>query len=328
LAGKTINASLLSEACRLKLHYYLRDNAHRMDANVRNRCEHELLEIVKEFSETIGFNLVIESEAFAEGGLKEFWTFLGGNHNQIGLLLMILTIILSRLPTSNSKLEKLQIEDLQISIKERELNIELLKKQLKESKEPSSNLDFEKAATLLQTPQVERHKSNFYKNLQDYDKVTSISTTIMTEFDKPANDEQTVNRSEFSKFVLTTAELSRIVDENARIQIISPVLKDENYKWRGLYDNNPIEFYMKDKDFKNSVIGEGVQFKNGTTIDCLLEINRKTNETGEIYFSSYSVVVVFRKRDDNITVETPQGIRYLKDKKEMDSQLNLFDTIP
>lgn len=314
------------KARRLELHYFLQANEHKMDAIVRNKCEHELLEIVKEITGTLGIELTIESEAFVEGGLKEFWSFLGANKNQIGLVLVILTIIFSRCPTVNKKLESLQIQDLEVSIKERELHIELLKKQLKDTEVPENVIDVEKIADMLQTPKVERHKSNFYQNIAYYDKVTEVTTTILTEENLPVREPNKIKRAEFVNYVITAPEIPVIIDENAKIQIISPVLKEENYKWRGLYNSNSIDFYMKDKAFKNSVIAEGVEFKNGTTIECVLEIKRNVNEIGEIYCSSYAVTVVVRKHDENISIDTPQGIVYLKNKKDENAQLDLFDS--
>lgn len=218
------------------------------------------------------------------------------------------------------------MNDLEISIKERELNMELLKKQLEESGNNPEKIDIEKAAALLGSHKVEKHKSNFYKNLTEYQKVTKISTTLLTPENKQIREPFTVDRTDFIKYVLTSSELPAVLDDNASIQIISPVLKEENYKWKGLYRNAPIDFYMKDKAFKNSVIAEGVPFKNGTSIDCVLEIKRKIDDTGEIYSSSYSVIVVILKHDEHVTVELPQGIKYMKDKREMSGQLNLFDT--
>lgn len=317
----------IENARKLELHYFLQANEHKMDAAVRNRCEYELLQIVKEITETLGISITIESEAFVEGGLKEFWNFLGRNNNQIGLTLVILTIILSRCPTVNNKLEGLQIQDLEISIKERELNIQLLKKQLEEQNTNEENIDINKAADLLETPKIERHKSNFYQNIAGYNKVTEISTTILTEDNSPIQTPQRITRPEFQKFIIASSELPAIIDEKANIQIISPVLIDENYKWRGLYQNMPIDFYMKDKAFKNSVIADGVEFKNGTSIEGVLEIKRKISDIGDIYHSSYSVLVVVLKHDETNTIETPQGIRYLKNKKEESCQLNLFDSL-
>lgn len=178
-----------------------------MDAIVRNKCEHELLEIVKEITGTLGIELTIESEAFVEGGLKEFWSFLGANNNQIGLVLVILTIIFARCPTVNKKLESLQIQDLEISIKERDLNIELLKKQLKDTEVAENEIDVEKIADMLQTPKVERHKSNFYQNIANYDKVTEVTTTILTEANLPVREPNKIKRTEFIKYVITAPEI-------------------------------------------------------------------------------------------------------------------------
>jgi len=136
-----------------------------------------------------------------------------------------------------------------------------------------------------------------------------------------------VQRTDFDKFILESDELDSIIDENATIEIISPVLKKGKYKWKGIYSkvNGPIDFYMKDHLFKQNVIAEGIEFKNGTFIECVLEISRKINEIGDIYNSSFSVLTVLKKHDENIVTETVQGKKYRQEKEAIKRQFNLFD---
>ncbi len=91
----------------LELHYYFdeSDDSHSMDAVVRNRCEHELLQIYNELQNELGSDVTIETEAFEVGGLTELWTFLSDNAVQITLLLTALSQALSRIPLRKSKLE-------------------------------------------------------------------------------------------------------------------------------------------------------------------------------------------------------------------------------
>lgn len=54
---------------KLELHYYLSNGSHAMDAIVRNKCETEVLAIIQEISNSLGFQVNIESVAYQEGGL-------------------------------------------------------------------------------------------------------------------------------------------------------------------------------------------------------------------------------------------------------------------
>jgi len=83
-----------------------------------------------------------------------------------------------------------------------------------------------------------------------------------------------------------------IVDENAIIEIVSPILKKGNYKWRGIYKGVPLSFNMKSNEFKTLVQTGKVEFKNGSTINCVLEINRKMNSDGEEIITGYDIISV------------------------------------
>jgi hypothetical protein len=74
---------VISQANKIELHYFFRDETHTMNAFVRNECEKELLTIFKEVILSLDIEVDVESEAFKEGGLKEIWKFLGKNGVQI-----------------------------------------------------------------------------------------------------------------------------------------------------------------------------------------------------------------------------------------------------
>lgn len=316
---------------KLELHYffYENDTSHSMDAVIRNKCEHELLQIISTVSKELGLSIKIETEAYKEGGLKEFYTFIGTAEGQaimaIGnLAVTLLGIILSRIPLRKTKIDK--AEQL-LNIEEKKLNIELLKKELATKQIDIPNINIAKVEFIVNTNvKIIKHKSNFYKHLYNYPKVEKISTVEIDENKKPVMEPKTISRSQFPSFILDSDNLDSIKDENASIEIISPVFKFGKYKWRGIYNQipAPIEFYMKDKDFKEDVLNEGVSFKSGTFIDCILEIERKIDDLGNIYNSSYSVLTVLKKHTDGKTIETKQGKMFRRKKDASNRQIGLF----
>ena len=287
-------------ANKLELHYYFEesDDSHTMNAFVRNRCEFELLQIYTELQKELELDVKIETEAFEEGGLTELWSFLADNAIQITLLLTALSQVLSRVPLRKSKLEK---KDLKLSIEERKLNIKALKRELKE-KEPEQITIQNLNLIIDSNPKILKHLSNYFKQLYNYPKVKKISTTILSNNNTKIEEPKFISRTDFDKFIIESDELGSEIDENATIEIISPVLKKGKYKWKGVYNKigEAVDFYMKDKIFKQSVIAEGIEFKNGTFIECVLEKSIKMNEVGEIYTSAYSVLTVLKKHYENI----------------------------
>lgn len=311
-------------ASKLELHYFFSDHSHTMNALARNKCEHELLSIINEVAGLLGVKVNLESEALKEGGLRELWDFTGENSNQITIVILIITLLVTFIPKGNDELEDLQIKEAQLSIEEKQLNIEKLKNDLRKDEEleyvePHGIIsDFNSQLKIL------THKSNFYSKLVEIKKITKIKTIALDNYDKPIDTGQTVERKDFNKFILHTDILEPETDEHAEIEIISPVLKKGNFKWKGIYQDEVITFYMKDSEFKNNVISGSIPFKNGDFLECILEKSRKVDSLGEINITGYSVNIVVRKIDQNEATETPQGKRYWRTQKNKKKQQNLF----
>lgn len=324
---------------RLELHYWFSndDKTHTMDAVVRNKCEHELLQIVSTISKELNVQIKVETEAYDEGGLVELYTFLGSAEGQAimalsNLAVATLGVLISKIPLKRAKLDKIEqelnIEEKRLNIEVQKLNIALLKQELENKKINSTNINIEKIDFILNNNiKVLKHKSNFYKILNNYPKVKKISTVKTDEKKEPLEEPNIVERKDFEKFILESDNLEPLQDDNATIEIISPVLKKGKYKWKGIYNKlgSVIEFSMKDKEFKDNVIEEGISFKNGTFIDCIMEIERKIDDLGNIFNSNYSVLTVLKRYDENASFETPKG-KKIRQKKDADrQQLKLFD---
>ncbi len=303
---------------KLELHYCFTDDDHTMDAIIRNSCERELLAIVNEIASLLEVNITIETEASSNGGPNELWTLVSENRYVTGVIIGILITVLSGCLTKDCELSDLQKKELRLKIEE-------LKKGLKESKGEKPDINPEDSITAFNgNNKIIKHKSNFYQNLNEYAEVTQVTTVLLSHDNQPIIDPTVIDREDFGKFIITTDELPPVMDENATIEIISPVLKKGKYSWKGVYKGEIIPFSLRDKDFKHQVINRDIQFKNGTCIDCVLEISRKKSNLSEIQNSGYTVMTVLRKHDEDTTTETPQGKRY-RIKKEMETkQLKLF----
>ena len=314
----------------LELHYYLEQDSHAIDAVLRNKCEAELLAIFQEVASTFELEVEIESLARQEGGVKEWWKFIGANSAQITFILTILALILTRIPVSDAdkdarekRVAELTIEEKTLAIEERRLAIAKLKKESMTGVVEEKTL--EKATQLTDhNLKIQARKSNFYKNLCNYDKVTGISFSSIDAAHVAVGDERFVSKSQFNRFVLFSTDLPVEKNENAKIEIVSPVLREGNFKWKGFLNNQILSFSMKDEDFRNSVLREEVTFQHGSQIECVLCTYRKFDEIGAIVITGHSVITVLEKTAGVTTQETLQGKKFRAQKKNSENQGEMF----
>ncbi|WP_230664242.1 hypothetical protein [Vibrio cholerae] len=66
----------IAQSTKLQMHYYLENDSHSMDAIARNKCEAEIIAIVQEVAKILNAQIVIEAEAWKEGGLRDIWGFV------------------------------------------------------------------------------------------------------------------------------------------------------------------------------------------------------------------------------------------------------------
>ncbi|MEZ9819557.1 hypothetical protein AB4238_02870 [Shewanella sp. 10N.286.45.A1] len=308
---------------KLELHYYFNDASHSMNALVRNQCESEFLAIAIEIAKELNFAVELESEAYREGGLKEIWKVIGKNGVQVSILISVIAIVSSRVPLNDPEIDDLQKQNLRLSIEEKKLRIRKLNKEL-EQDHVNENTIIKVAEALETNLKIVTRKSNFYKQLNRYNKVDRIGFSSLNSNDFPITDERIVLRNKFRNFIIQSHNLTPIIVEDALIEIVAPVLKEGRFKWKGVYDNESISFSMNDKEFNLDVLHEVISFKHGTAIECVLLNHQKLDETGEIQITGHSVSTVLRKIDSNENVETLQGKKYKFNKKQVDAQASLF----
>jgi len=305
---------------QIELHYYFTDNSHSLDAFTRNKCEAEFLYIVKEILTILDVDIKIETIASQEGGLKERWEFISKNHAPITAMSAVIAavtgivaLVLNQLPASETKLDLLNIEKVKLEIKK-----------LK-NEEDNKNINVPSIVSYFNSDyKVIKHRSTFFETLMANDKITKIETSQMynNSFVKTV---KTIEKKEFYDYIVAEGKLPLEIIENAQIEIISPVLKQGNYKWKGIYKGNLIEFSMKCQTFKQSVFDKEILFQNGFSIICVLEIKNVIDELGELKVKNYTVSTVTSIIEDNVKIETEQGKKYFAKKKSDLSRPSLFD---
>ncbi|MCS0161076.1 hypothetical protein [Vibrio alginolyticus] len=313
----------IAHSTKLQMHYYLQNGSHSMDAIARNKCESEVLAIVQEIAKVLNTQIVIEAEAWKEGGLRDIWAFTNANAAVISVIVSIAGIVISRIPTTDPELEQLQKEDLKLSILERRINLAKLQKEVEEDKVTQDTV--EKVASLVDTNyKVVTRKSNFYKQLNNTPKITKVGINGLDKEGEEAFKEAMVQRSDFKRFILHSNSLPVQIEDNAVIEIISPVLRNGRHKWKGIYKGESISFSMNDQDFKRDVLSEQISFTHGAAIKCVLHIHRKLDEVGDVVVTGYSVDTVIENGQESVFQETMQGKKYRHQKALKDAQQDLF----
>tara|TARA_R110002073_G_scaffold2938_1_gene19060 strand:- start:9280 stop:10179 length:900 start_codon:yes stop_codon:yes gene_type:complete len=294
-----------------------------MNALVKNKCEAEFLAVANEVAEILGVQLVWESQALEEGGIREIWAAIGSNNSQIAIIISVLALIWSVVPQTDQELVDLQKEETRLSIQEKRLEIEKLKKELK--KESPSKEALKSASKIANDSyKVVTRRSNFYKSISGCEKVYQIGFSSLDIENRNLENERIVESSDFIKFVVTSNELKPLEIKSARIEIVSPVLKEGKAKWKGIYEGNNISFTMDDREFRSAVLSRKISFKNGSEIVCALLIHKKIDELGDVITSGYSVDVVIENIESGLPKETPQGKRYRHTQKLLEAQKDLF----
>lgn len=317
------NELSLADPNTLEIHYRFGDNTHSMDASIQNKCEYEILAIIKEVANLLSLEITIETEPLGEGGLRKWLRAVSKEENKKGnittaILTALVSIILVMPLTKvvEKAIDKL-FEDTEMNDLQKEklkLEIERLKR---ENAKGIEAIDY----NIL----IKKRKSNFYEALEKYPKVERVSFSVVNEDKEKKTREKTVEKKDFKKFILVTDDIVPLEKEGAIIEIVAPVLKKGKYKWIGYYNGEVISFNMQSDEFKALVQNGQIEFKNGSSINCFLKIRRKVNNEGLEINVGYDVVRVDHYFENDKPIETKEGKHHRQTKEEQKRQLKLFN---
>lgn len=266
-------------AQKLEVHYYLKDESHSMNAFLRNKAEKDFLDAVKRIGETLNSELNIETEAYLEGGLKE------------NIIIGILVAGSFLAPSINDIITFYVTRDTQDEELDKKIKEETLKNLQLDNTQKKVEIE-EEIDKKLNDKLVQRNISNFYKKIDSYEKIEKVGYKSSIENAK----EYIVERKDFASFILED-NVTVSEDDDAMIEIISPVLKEGKYYWRGKYNNEKIDFSMADSKFKEEVITGKHKFSNGSLINCHLEIKVTFDEFGDEKRRVYRVLQVYATQE-------------------------------
>lgn len=299
----------------LEIHYIFENNAdiHSMDAFVRNKCELYFLNYINTINKELNLNNKILVQPKEEGSLVDVYTVVPIIIAGVDLLFSIITYFFPKKTKDELLIDKIALVQKAKELEEQGIPLpEKIKKRL---------LQFYPNHKLIKA------KSNFFDNLLDDESVKSLEIVSVDKTEKAPQIIFSASRDKFSDYMLESDELDSDFDDNAEIEVISPVLKNGNYNWRGIYLKDKIihEFKMKDKDFKKEVFEEGIPFQNGTILICDLEICNKLNEFGEEVQYQFIIHKVYDMKINESVTEMPSGKKRRKQKEMDDMQPSLFD---
>lgn len=305
-----------------------------MDAVLLNKCEAEAQSAFLHIAERLGFDVVLEATTATEGGYRQIWKFvrnpknlgvttvlatalIGGGTIATSLLSALVTAAVSiwvAPPKPDPVLEALQAELLRKSIEEKSLEIkaktlayeQALEQRSKQSQQepppqPTQGGSPQQAEQKDATPpslqtdaKVVTRRTNFYKLLLPYHRVTGIGYGWKANDSEPISEHKYIDRAQFIDFIRPVEEIEPRIINDAVVEIVAPVLRSSEMKWKGIFEGASIAFEMKDSDFKAGVLSKGVQFQSGDPIVCLLHVKYKINEVGERVVARYEAKAVYR----------------------------------
>ncbi|WP_400260906.1 hypothetical protein ACFX5U_12550 [Sphingobacterium sp. SG20118] len=293
----------------LELHYFLEDNSHSMDAVIKNRSEAELYKLIFEISHLIEIDIKVEIEALKQGGIKDVFKFFSKKKNKRYVIYLgaIISGVLINVLSSHISEDK---ELTELTKEEKKLNIKLLTKQLENESIPQKeeNQIVENLIILINdTQKIKFFKSRFYQQIIKEPKLYQISAVELYQDYSLASEEKVIDRNMFELQILENNDFEPISIEDAYIQIISPVLNNNNIKWKGVYNNKPISFTLLDNEFKNEVLNKEHSFSNGTSIKCRLEIIKILDDLGTEVIKDARVFDVLEIFNDHQTKMTKKA---------------------
>lgn len=308
------------------IHYFLKDPAlHQLNARLVNNNQANIISIIELISTELGIEIDIDVLATREGGLKDILRLKPKTAADrwivsiifIPIVLQIFVDIIVAFLTQDKELNELQKEYYKAKLEEIKQNKQVDEKQQVEIDKLKQHIDNLKNSDTA--AKIKRKRSAIYTQMNDNNQIISFAMEEYT-VNNEINILGKVDKKDFCKFI-DEQKREVEIDEDATIEIISPVLNNSKYKWRGNYHDEVIEFSMKDKEFKNKIFSEDLQFGSNNILSAKLEIRKNVDEEGNEKVSSYAVIEVFGTELKDGYIEMPKRIK----RKTMQNQMDLFN---
>jgi hypothetical protein len=305
----------------IQLRYCFEDeNLHSMNAEVFNECEKQFIKAIKSTEKYFEDTLQVKIKPREEGSLVDVFTVAINNPIITTTFVALISIFATKF--FDHKFSSAKHKTYETSKKLE--NLQSIKEQIKTETLTKEEFDY----IASNDKDLRKLKSNFFKTAKkDLDIVKIEAKTIHDTNSQPIII--VVERQEFDHFIIPETTEKEEDTQPAKIYIVSPILVQgkKSPAWRGIFNEEQIEFRLTDKDFLQQVYGKVVKFSNGTFINCDLKTTITTNiETDETKMSR-EVTIVNNCGEDNGQVRKITH-RQKKSKKIATTQMpSLFDDV-
>ena len=295
----------------ISIHYSLiDDDVHKMDALSRNECEKQFLQAINCLQKYLGCKISIDVQVKKEGGVIDTYQVICAE------ILTNPSVTFAFGAVFNAFINNFFRPNIHSS-EETKNNLENIEqtKQLIESGVITSE-NFE--SIFANDRYIKKRKSIFFKEAKKIPDIKQIAAES-PQLQAPI----TIPVSNFSDYVITDIADTTTEIEEARIYIIAPILdKGRKDLWKGIYKGESVLFRMLDHNFRNQV-AEGVfTFRNGTYIECNLEITKI--EDDEKVDVKYCVMKVSKIGDDDNPKDVLVPLKKRRKNKSSYNEQKLF----
>lgn len=217
-------------ANKLELCYCFNDKSSYIDAFIKNKCEREVLALIRSLAEMFDVKLMLYSEpSLKEGSYCELFDFAGRNSPALSLFIsVVMQVFTCPVPT----LENQSVAPVLTSAEKREMqdSIALLRRQLKQ-KSVVSDIPMELIRQISLLPKIGRMKSLFYEAIKSYPKITKVVFRELNDKNRNKSGSMEVRRDQFDLFINKHFPVGEDADAFAKAEF------DKRQLTLGLFDD-------------------------------------------------------------------------------------------
>ena len=295
----------------IKLKYKLHgDDTYVMSATVENETTSCSLRAVNFVSRALKMRIDVETTSLQKGSVERLFKFSILGKDEQNLLLVIFMYVFRNIFYHN---RQIKVEDILLIIDDAQVRKaeDILRKH---------QIDDNLLTYIYNNNGLRKNRNGFYKSLDRYKKMESISIFNGKNFVYAQDATLTVKYSDFRKYI-SDARPEIVEKDEAIVFLEAPVVVDDDkLKWVGVYNNHRRHFKMDSAEFKVKSQNGEIIFKNGTYVVCKLEYKEDYTDEEEPVLSDFVIKEVY-----GVGVEENYQLTIAGRKRKIDREsLNLF----
>lgn len=268
----------------IKMKYQLHgDDSYVMSASVENETTACSLRAVNFVSKALKMRIGVETTSLQQGSVERLFKFIVLGKDGQNVLLAIFMYVYRHIFYHN---RQIKVEDILSAFDDTQVEIakDILRKH---------QIDDNLLAYIYNNNGLRKNRNGFYKSLDKYKKMDSISIFDGKNFTYGQEASLTVKSGDFKKFI-SDARPEIVEKDEAIVFLEAPVVVDDDkLKWVGVYNNHRRHFKMDSAEFKVKSQNGEVIFKNGTYVVCKLEYKEDYTDENEPVLSDFVIKEVY-----------------------------------